>query len=227
MKAKPFVAVDCIIFGFDQEEQVLKLLLINDDFEQGGVKLGKWSLMTGFLQADETIDEAADRILRSLTGLKDIYMEQLHVFSTIFHFQPRTIATAYFALVNINSYKEESNNGYSAHWVKLSKKPKLPFDHDKMVEKAVRRLQLRATTQPIGFRLLPEKFTMRQLQRLYEEILGASLDKRNFIKKINSLNILEKLSEKETKSSRKGSYLYKFNMKRYQAREKNGFVFTV
>ena len=227
MKAKTLVAVDCILIGFDQKEEVLKLLLIKGDFEQGGVKLGNWSLMTGFLEADETIDDAANRILQTLTGLTDIYMEQLHVFSTIFHFQPRTIAVAYYALVNINAYDDELNKKYSAHWIKLSKKPKLPFDHDKMVDSAIKRLQHRATTQPIGFRLLPKTFTMRQLQKLYEEILGEQLDKRNFIKKIASLNILEKLPEKEKKSSRKGSYLYKFNLKRYQKEVEKGFVFTV
>jgi ADP-ribose pyrophosphatase YjhB (NUDIX family) len=227
MKVKPLVAVDCIIFGFDQKEEVLKLLLIKGDFKQGGVDLGKWSLMTGFLKPEETIDDAANRVLQGLTGLTKIYMEQLHVFSTIFRFQPRTIAAAYYALININTDHEELNKKYSTHWVKLSKKPKLPFDHDKMVDRAIKRLQHRATTEPIGFKLLSEKFTMRQLQKLYEEILGEELDKRNFIKKITSLNILEKLPEKEKESSRKGSYLYKFNLKRYQKRMEKGFVFTV
>ena len=227
MKARPLVAVDCIIFGFDQKEEVLKLLLIKGNFEQGGVKLGNWSLMTGFLEADETIDDAANRILQKLTGLTDIYMEQLHVFSTIFHFQPRTIAAAYYALVNINDDRNELNKKSYAHWVNLSERPKLPFDHDKMVDHAIKRLRHRATTKPIGFSLLPEKFTIRKLQKLYEEILGERLDTRNFIKKISSLNILEKLPEKEKKSSRKGSYLYKFNLKRYQKREEKGFSFTV
>jgi ADP-ribose pyrophosphatase YjhB (NUDIX family) len=227
MKVKPLVAVDCIIFGFDPKEGILKLLLINSEFKQGGVELGNWSLMTGFLEKEETIDDAANRVLHSLTGLTNIYMEQLHVFSTIFRFQPRTIAASYYALININSDHEDLIHKYSAHWVKLSKRPKLPFDHDKMVDRAVRRLRRRAITEPIGFNLLPEKFTMRQLQALYEEILGEQLDKRNFIKKISSLNILEKLREKEKESSRKGSYLYKFNLKRYQKKKEKGFVFAV
>src|SRR5882757_7636583 len=121
-KVKPLVAVDCIIFGFDQKEEVLKLLLIKGNVEQGGVKLGNWSLMTGFLTTGETIDEAANRVLQTLTGLKNIYMEQLHVFSTIFHFQPRTIAVAYYALINIAEEHEELINRYSAHWVKFTEK---------------------------------------------------------------------------------------------------------
>jgi len=224
MKDRPLVAVDCIIFGFDQEDEELKLLLIKSDFESGK---STWSLMSGFLNMDETIDESANRVLHTLTGLTNIYMEQLQVFSAAYPDPgPRTIAVAYYALINITR-QQKLINRYSAHWIKLSEKPKLIFDHDKMVARAIKRLQRKATTQPIGFRLLPEKFTMRQLQKLYEEILAEPLDKRNFAKKINSSGILMKLQEKDKKSSRKGSFLFKFNPEKYKERKEKGFTFTL
>lgn len=225
MKDRPFVAVDCIIFGFDRKVEELKLLLIKNGLASGE---STWSLMSGFLQADETIDEAANRVLYNLTGLTNIYMEQLHVFSAVYPDPgPRTIAVAYYALINIDTGKENLISKYPAHWVKLYEKPKLIFDHDKMVERGIRRLQRKATTQPVGFSLLPEKFTMRQLQKLYEEILNEKLDKRNFIKKINSLGILRKLQEKDKKSSRKGSYLFKFNAEKYKEKKEKGFTLTM
>ncbi len=224
MKDKPLVAVDCIIFGFDQEQEELKLLLLKSELESNE---STWSLMSGYLNMDETIDEAANRILFTLTGLTNIYMEQLHLFSAAYpDHGPRTIAVAYYALINITQ-QEKINLKYSAHWIKFSDKPKLIFDHNKMVGRAIRRLQRKATTQPIGFNLLPEKFTMRQLQKLYEEILAEPLDKRNFTKKINSLGILMKLDEKDKNSSRKGSFLYKFNPQKYNEKKENGFTFTL
>lgn len=223
MHDRPFVAVDCIIFGFDQAEEELKLLLIRNELPSGQ---STWSLMSGFLNTDETIDESANRVLYTLTGLSNIYMEQLHVFSAPYPDPgPRTIAIAYYALINIT--QQQLFDKYSAHWVKLSEKPKLVFDHDKMVERAIKRLQRKATTQLIGFKLLPEKFTMRQLQRLYEKILAESLDKRNFAKKINSSGMLIKLHEKDKNSSRKGSYLFKFNREVYEKQYENGFTFTL
>lgn len=224
MEDRPLVAVDCIIFGFDQEDEELKLLLIKSDLETGE---STWSLMSGFLAMDETIDESANRVLYKLTGLTNIYMEQLHVFSATYPDPgPRTIAVAYYALINIMK-QEKLIHKYSAHWIKLSEKPKLIFDHDKMVERAIKRLQRKATTQPIGFRLLPEKFTMRQLQKLYEEILAEPLDKRNFTKKINSSGILTKLQEKDKNSSRKGSFLFQFNREKYKERKEKGFTLTL
>ena len=215
---KALVAVDCIIFGFDQEQ--LKLLLIKRDFEP---EKGRWSLMGGFLKMDETVDEAAVRVLRTLTGLQEVFMEQLRVFSKIDR-DPvqRTVSVAYYALINIQDHNKELIKKYSAEWFELSKKPKLIFDHDSMVEEAIKCLRTEISLRPMGFELLPEKFTMRQLQKLYEAILGQKLDKRNFIKKINSLDILSKLDEKDMTSSKKGSYLFKFNQTKHH--DKNGLV---
>ena len=213
---KTLVAVDCIIFGFDQEK--LKLLLIKRDFEP---EKGNWSLMGGFLKMDETVDQAAVRVLKTLTGLHEVFMEQLRVFSEI-NRDPvqRTISVAYYALINIQDHNKELIKKYSAEWFELSKKPKLIFDHDSMVREAIDHLRIETSLRPAGFELLPEKFTMRQLQKLYEAILGQKLDKRNFIKKINSLDILNKLDEKDMSSSKKGSYLFRFDQAKYY--RKNG-----
>jgi 8-oxo-dGTP diphosphatase len=222
---KLLAAVDCIIFGFDQKAEELKLLLVKRDFDP---EKGKWSLMGGFLRNDEKIEEAASRVLFTLTGLKNIYMEQLNVFSEVDR-DPveRTISVAYYALIQIEGHDEELTRKYSACWFELSKVPNLIFDHNIMVQQAISRLRHQASSQPVGFELLPEKFTMRQLQILYEEIFSQRLDKRNFIKKINALDILEKLSEKDKNSSRKGSFLYRFNQDKYQKKSRNGFVFKL
>lgn len=217
-KDKVLVAVDCIIFGFNPDKEELQLLIIRRDFEP---EKGKWSLMGGFLNKDETTEEAARRVLKRLTGLKNVYMEQLDVFSQVDR-DPveRTISVAYFALISTEDHDQSLIKKYSASWVDLSKRPELIFDHEIMIRRAVSRLRYKASIQPIGFELLPEKFTMRQLQKLHEEIFDEELDKRNFSKKMYSYGFLERLDEKDKGSSRKGSYLYKFNADNYQ--KKNG-----
>ena len=220
---KVLLAVDCIIFGFDSEG--LKILLIKRDFEP---EKGKLSLIGGFLKKDEVLNSAAIRILNRYTGLQKIYMEQLYAFSEIDR-DPveRTISVAYYALINIENHNEELILNYHAQWYSVSNIPKLIFDHDKMVVHAIRRLRYRTSIKPIGFELLPEKFTMLQLQKLYESILSKELDKRNFISKINSLDILIKLEEKDMMSSRKGSYLYTFDKDKYEEKLLNNFVLNL
>jgi len=220
---KVLLAVDCIIFGFDSEG--LKILLIKRDFEP---EKGKLSLIGGFLKKEEVLNSAAIRILNSYTGLQDIYMEQLYAFSEVDR-DPveRTISVAYYALINIENHNEELIQNYHAQWYSVSNVPKLIFDHDKMVVHAIRRLRYRTSIKPIGFELLPEKFTMLQLQKLYESILSKELDKRNFISKINSLDILIKLDEKDMLSSRKGSYLYTFDKDKYEEKLLNDFVLNL
>ncbi|ULC58016.1 NUDIX hydrolase [Flaviramulus sp. BrNp1-15] len=216
---KVFLAVDCIIFGFDDED--LKVLLIQRDFEP---ERGKWSLMGGFLKKNETLNDAAARILNRLTGVHDVYMEQLYSFSEVDR-DPveRTISTSYYSIINIENHNEELIENYNAKWFSLSKVPNLIFDHNAMLDKAIKRLRRRTSINPIGFELLPEKFTMRQLQKLYEAILDKELDKRNFINKINSMDILIKLKEKDMTSSTKGSFLYKFDQKKYDEKKINNF----
>ncbi len=212
---KVLAAVDCIIFGFDEED--LKILLIKRGFEP---EKGKWSLVGGFLKKEETMEDAATRILELYTGLDNIYMEQVATFSEVDR-DPveRTISTAYYALINIREHSKNLIKQFSAQWFSVSNAPHLIFDHDRMVQHALQRLRNRSATEPIGFDLLPQKFTMRQLQKLYEAIWDAPFDKRNFINKINSLNIIDKLDEKDMTTSRKGSYLYQFNAEKYEKRE--------
>ncbi len=218
---KILVAVDCIIFGFDKED--LKILLIKRNFEP---KKGHWSLMGGFLKKNENLNVAANRILFQLTGLDDIYMEQLFAFSEV-NRDPaeRTISVAYYALINIK--EDHSLDNFPAKWFSVNELPEIIFDHPEMIQRAIKRLRYRVSKQPIGFELLPTKFTMRQLQKLYESILGQKLDKRNFINKINSLDILIKLKEKDMSSSRKGSFLYMFDEQKYKSKLENGFIFKL
>lgn len=213
------VAVDCIIFGFDNEE--LKLLLIKRDFEP---ERDKWSLMGGFLQPNENADAAAERVLHRLTGLRDVYLDQVHTFSDPKR-DPveRTVCIAYYALINIEDHNEELSEKHGAQWFSLKDAPTLIFDHEQMVTAAIQKLRYKTSVQPIGFELLPEKFTMRQLQKLYEAILDEELDKRNFVKKINQLDILTKLNEKDMSSSKKGSFLFQFDKSKYENQSNKGF----
>lgn len=223
LEDKVLLAVDCIIFGFDEED--LKILLIKRNFEP---EKGKWSLMGGFLKRQENLNLAANRILFQLTGIEEIYMEQLYAFSEVDRDPAeRTISVAYFALINTKDHDTSLIDEHSAKWFSVKELPELIFDHSEMITKAIKRLRRRVSSKPIGFELLPEKFTMRQLQKLYESILGEALDKRNFINKINALGILIKLEEKDMNSSRKGSFLYKFDAKKYRQKVEEGFSFKL
>ncbi|MBD3581911.1 NUDIX hydrolase [Flavobacterium selenitireducens] len=220
---KILLAVDCIIFGFDKKN--LKILLIKRDFEP---ERGRWSLMGGFVKKDETLDEAANRVLHHLTGLHNLYLEQLRAYSEIDR-DPveRTVSVSYYALIDANVAEGELNQDFSAKWHNIHEAPNLIFDHADMVANAMSTLRRRALTKPIGFELLPEKFTMRQLQTLYEAILDEKLDKRNFINKINALDILVKTDEKDMKSSRKGSFLYRFDQEKYNKKVQECFAFKL
>jgi len=218
---KILVAVDCIIFGFDGNH--LKALLIKRGFEP---EKGCWSLMGGFVGKDENADEAAARVLHDLTGMKSIYMEQLYTFSDVKRDSAgRVVSIAYFALINIADYDEQLQREHEAKWFSLNKIPSLIFDHKRMVLKAKEMLRHKVASHPIGFELLPSKFTLPQLQSLYEAIYETPFDKRNFTKKMLSLGILNKLNEKEKESSRKGAFYYVFDTVKYQKLHSNGVKF--
>lgn len=218
---KILVAVDCIIFGFDGRQ--LKALLIKRGFEP---EKGKWSLMGGFIGKKENAEQAAARVLYQLTGMKNIYMEQLSTFSDVKRDSAgRVISIAYFALINIADYSEQLQLEHEAKWFLLNRIPPLIFDHRKMVMKAKERLQEKVVAHPIGFELLPTKFTLPQLQSLYEAIYDLPLDKRNFTKKVLSLGVLNKLDEKEKQSSRKGAFYYVFDSMKYKKLQSNGVKF--
>jgi len=184
--------------------------------------------MGGFLKDNEGINEAAKRILNQLTGLSDVYMEQLYTFGELDR-DPgaRIISVAYFALIKINASDLELVKNHGATWVPISAMPQLIFDHSAMVERALKKLQVRARTQPIGFELLPDKFTIPQLQGLYEAIYNKPLDKRNFRRKLLSMDLLEKQEEKEKESSRKGAWYYRFDANKYEDLLKRGFNFEL
>jgi len=221
--SKHFLAIDCIIFGF--EGSTLKLLLQKRRFDP---LRGEWSLMGGFLDADENFNDAAKRITAELTGLDDVYYEQLEVFGKINRDSvARVLSVPFFALIKINEYNSEATTRTGAKWFPVSNFPNLIFDHNEMVTAALEKLRRRCRIRPIGFELLPEKFTIPQLQALYEAILMETLDKRNFRKKLLSMNLLDKLDEKDKESSRKGAWLYHFNRKRYEDFMLNGFNFEI
>jgi len=215
------IAVDCIIFGFDGRQ--LQGLVIKRGFDP---ERGKWSLMGGFVNKDESVDDAATRVLNQLTGLSNIYMEQLYCFGDVNRDTAgRVVSVAYFALINIAEYSEQLQHDHEARWFSLNKMPTLIFDHKQMVVKAKERLQQKVANHPVGFELLPEKFTLPQLQNLYEAIYEGPIDKRNFTRKILSLSILNKLNEKEKESSRKGAFYYVFDRNKYSKLHQDGLKF--
>ncbi len=207
------VAVDCIIFGFDGKD--IKLLLIQRGFEP---EKNKWSLMGGFLKPNEKLDEAANRVLKQLTGLEGVYLEQLQAFSDPDRDpEERTVSVPYFALIDIQQYEKQINEDYHAEWYLLSKKPRLIFDHDDMVRLAQKHLRYKAALHPILFELLPPKFTIPQLQNLYEAVYDTIFDSRNFTRKLMSTGLLVKLNEKDKTGSKKGAFYYKLDKRKYKA----------
>lgn len=220
---RQLVAVDCIIFGFDKG--LLRLLLLKRSLEPGS---GKWSLAGGFLNRKESLIEAASRVLCNLTGLENVFLEQLYAYGDPGR-DPggRVVSVTYFALLKVEDYNKDLVIENGAHWRPIENVPELLFDHGEMVEKALCRLRLVAKSQPIGFELLPTKFTLPQLQSLYEAIYQKELDKRNFRKKILSMDLLDKLDEKDKNSSKKGAFLYMFNKEKYEELVAKGFYFSL
>ena len=192
---KFYVGIDCIIFGFDKGE--LNLLLLKRNFEPAK---GKWSLMGGFIQENESADDAAKRVLSELTGLEDVYMEQIGAFGAVER-DPgeRVISLAYYALININEYDRELVQQHNAHWININEVPELIFDHSEMVKKARKMMK-----------------ELTQLQNLYEAIYGETMDKRNFRKRIAEMDFIEQTDKIDKTGSKRGARLYKFNDKAYE-----------
>lgn len=222
---KHLVAVDCIIFGYDIMEKELKLLLIKRGFEPAK---GRWSLAGGFVYENESLEEAAARVLYNLTGLRNVYMEQNYTYGEVER-DPgaRVISTSFYALIKIQDIDRELAEKNGAHWRSISRLPELIFDHTRMVERALNELRQQAKVKPVGFELLPEKFTLVQLQDLYEAIYQRKIDKRNFRKKILSMNLLEKLDEKEKITSKRGAWYYRFIPEKYEVFTQKGFYFNL
>ena len=201
---KFLVSVDCIVLGFDTNE--LKLLT----FKRAISPLaGCRSLLGGFIYEDESIDQAAQRVLQKLTGMESLYMEQVGTYGNPER-DPggRVISVAYYALINMEDYDPALLETHNATWISLSESHLLIMDHAQMVSDAMVMLRRKAAAFDVGFNLLPDKFTLTQLQALYEALYCEELDKRNFRKKVLSLDILNRLNEKDKLHSRKGAYFY-------------------
>lgn len=203
---KHLVAVDIVLFGYENGQ--LKLLCFKRHLEPN---LGKWSLIGGWLYGDESADDAAKRVLKKITGLDDIFMEQIHVFS---HPERdtggRVLSVVYYALVDIKKHDKSLIHRYSAEWHTVKDQPNLIFDHNSMVELALSELQQKASYHIVGRDLLPEEFTIIQLRHLYNSIFFREFDPGNFRKKILSLKAIYRLDKKDTSESKKGAFFYKF-----------------
>src|SRR6267154_1643178 len=214
------LTVDCVVFGFDESE--LKVLLI-----QRGLQpfKGKWALPGGFVRVDETLDEAARRELAEETGLKDVFLEQLYSFGALDRDpRERVVSVAFYALVKLSDHRAKAaTDAANAEWFPISKTPKLAFDHAGILATALARLKGKVRYEPIGFELLPPKFTLSELQHLYETVLDQKLDKRNFRKKIQSMGLLLELDEIEQDVAHRAARLYRFDERKYQQLKKRGF----
>ena len=221
---RPALTVDCVVFGMDEGD--LKVLLIKRGLEP---YQGKWALPGGFVRMEESLDEAARRELEEESGIRPSHLEQLYTFG-----EPgrdprgRVVTVGYFALVKLSDHRvHAATDAREAAWFSVWDTPKLAFDHAEVLGTALQRLKGKVRYQPIGFELLPPKFTLTQLQRLYEVILERELDKRNFRKKILAMELLEELDEVEQDVSHRAARLYRFDHKKYKQLEKAGFNFEL
>ena len=221
---RPMVTVDCVVFGLDDGE--LKVLLIQRGTEPFK---GRWALPGGFVHLDEGLEEAARRELKEEAGVAHVFLEQLYSFG-----EPkrdprgRVITVAYYALVKLGDHRvRATTDARDAAWFSVWDTPRLAFDHDEIIKLALQRLKGKVRYQPIGFELLPPRFTLTQLQQLYETVLERPLDKRNFRKKILAMELLEETDEVEQDVAHRAARLYRFDKKRYEALEKQGFNFEL
>ena len=223
---RPAVAVDCVVFGLDLEELDLKVMLIQRDLEP---RAGDWALPGGFVRTDESVDEAARRELAEETGLHDVFLEQLYTFGAVDR-DPRTrvISVSYYALVNLAGHEvHAATDARDAGWFSVDDVPHLAFDHDEILATALERLRGKVRYQPLGFELLPRKFTLTQLQQMYEVILERELDKRNFRKKILKMDLLVELDEVQKDVAHRAARLYRFDERRYRKLVKQGLLFEL
>lgn len=209
--SKVWLSVDCIIFGFDEGK--LKILIGKRQMDPGR---GEWSLYGGFVNGNESVDDAASRTLYELTGLRNLYMRQVGAFGNVDR-DPgeRVVSIAYYALINVKDYEDELRREHGVEWMDINEIPQLYSDHNDMVRKARKMMQQKLAQEPVGFRLLPSLFTLTQLQKLYEAVNGEDLDKRNFRKRIKDMDFIEKTELIDKTGSKRGAYLYRFNKRVY------------
>ncbi|MCV2486821.1 NUDIX domain-containing protein [Flavobacterium sp. SH_e] len=216
------ITIDCVIFGFDKGS--LEVLLVQHG---EGISKGKWGLPGGWIYKKESTDAAAHRLLNELTGLDNIYLEQLKAFGDPDRFPLRRVITiGYYALVKREDYNIKAGfTASDAKWYKINNIPDLIYDHNEILSYSLKNLQNRVRQAPIGFNLLPEKFTLLQLMQLYEEILGIEMDKPNFRRKILHMKLLAALDEKQQDVSHRAAQLYKFDPEIYKKLTEKGFNF--
>jgi 8-oxo-dGTP diphosphatase len=218
------LTVDCVVFGLDESD--LKVLLIERGLEPFK---GRWALPGGFVRVDETLDDAARRELAEEAGLTDVFLEQLYTFGELNRDpRERVVSVAYYALVKLSAHRTRAaTDAADARWFPVSKVPKLAFDHGEILGTALARLKGKVRYQPIGFELLPPKFTLSQLQHLYEAVLETELDKRNFRKKVLSFGLLVPLNETQMAGRHRPAQLFRFNADKYGKLKKRGFNFEL
>lgn len=221
---RPALAVDCVVFGLDEER--LKILLIRRGLEPFK---DRWALPGGFVRLSETLEEAARRELVEETGISKLYLEQLYTFgATGRDPRERVVSVAYYALVNLADHQvRATTDAADAAWFEADDPPRLAFDHGAILQVALERLRGKLRYQPVGFELLPRKFTLTQIQSLYEAILDKQIDKRNFRKKILATGLLVELDEVEKDVAHRAARLYRFDEKKYQRMVKSGFIFEL
>jgi ADP-ribose pyrophosphatase YjhB (NUDIX family) len=222
--ARPALTVDIVVFALDEKD--LQVILVERDLKPFA---GQWALPGGFVRVDESLEDAARRELEEETGLKNIFLEQLYTFGDLNRDpRERVVTVAYYALVNFEGHDvHASTDARSAAWFSVNDLPKLAFDHEKILKTAHERLKGKVRYQPIGFELLPEKFTLRQLQHLYEVILDRELDKRNFRKKVLGMEIVKETNEIEKDVAHRAARLYRFDKRMYDRLTKQGFNFEI
>ncbi|MDL2243458.1 NUDIX domain-containing protein [Bacteroidales bacterium OttesenSCG-928-J19] len=220
---KLYVSVDCIILGFKNNE--IHALIINRKFEP---LKGERSLMGGFVRENEGLNETASRVVYEYTGINDVYLEQVGTYGDVNRdVGQRVISVVYYALIDMELFDEKLEQKHNAQWVNVNKVGELILDHNLFIKDTLRLLKRRTSSRPVGFNLLPEKFTLPQLQSLYEAIHQHPLDKRNFRKKLLDMDILEKLDEKDKSSSRRGAFYYRFNKEKYEKLLEEGLDFSL
>lgn len=221
---RPALAVDCVVFGLDDED--LKVLLIQRQLEP---YVHRWAFPGGFVHIDETCEQAALRELQEESGIDNVYLEQLYTFSDIDRDpRGRVVSVAYYALAKLSDHRiRAATDAESVAWFSIDDLPRLAFDHDHIFATALQRLRAKVRYAPIGFELLPPKFTLSQLQRLYEIILVKKLDKRNFRKKILSMELLVETDEFEKGVAHRAARLYRFDRRKYRKLAKQGFSFAM